>query len=113
MSDPDDLEKNSLKEKIVIVEYPSLKEAALTANILQNVSLNLQVVDSKRTWKNTDQQRFERTKEMCHKTPLFLHETGCGGRREWFNATLFFFTQIIVSTFTIRTNCKRQDNTNL
>lgn len=72
MSAPDDLEKNSLKEKIVIVEYPSLKEAALTANILQNVSLNLQVVDSRRTWKNTDQQRFERTKEMCHKAPLFL-----------------------------------------
>ena len=72
MHDTDDLEKNSLKEKIVIVEYPSLKEAALTANILQNVSLNLQVVDSRRTWKNTDQQRFERTKEMCHKAPLFL-----------------------------------------
>lgn len=72
MSATDDLEKDNLKNKIVIVEYPSLKEAALTANILQHVSLNLQVVDSRRTWKNTDQQRFGRTKEMCHQTPLFL-----------------------------------------
>ena len=72
MSATDDLEKDNLKNKIVIVEYPSLKEAALTANILQHVSLNLQVVDSRRTWKNTDQQRFGRTKEMCHQPPLFL-----------------------------------------
>ena len=68
----DDPEKTTLKDRIIIVEYPSLKDAALTANILQNVSLNLQVVDSRRTWKNTDQQLFERTREMCNKTPLFL-----------------------------------------
>ncbi len=68
----DNLEKSNLKDKIIIVEYPSLKDAALTTNILQNVSLNLQVVDSRRTWKNTDQQLFERTKEMCEQTPLFL-----------------------------------------
>lgn len=64
--------KNNLKDKVIIVEYPSLKDAALTANILQNVSLNLQIVDSRRTWKNTDQQLLERTKEMCRETPMFL-----------------------------------------
>lgn len=68
----DNSDKNSLKDKIIIVEYPSLKDAALTPNILQNVSLNLQIADSRRTWKNTDQQLFERTREMCNKTPLFL-----------------------------------------
>lgn len=68
----DNAGKSNLKDKVIIVEYPSLKETALTANILQDVSLNLQIVDSRRTWKNTDQQLFERTKEMCHKTPLFL-----------------------------------------
>jgi hypothetical protein len=68
----DNAGNNSLKDKVIIVEYPSLKDAALSANILQNVSLNLQIVDSRRTWKNTDQQLLDRTKEMCGETPLFL-----------------------------------------
>ena len=68
-----DLQGNSnLKDKVIIVEYPSLKDAALTSNILQNVSLNLQIIDSRRTWKNKDQQLFERTKEMCNNVPIFL-----------------------------------------
>lgn len=64
--------KDKLKDKVFLVEYPSLKEAALSSNILQGVNLNLQIVDSRRTWKNTDQQLFERTREMCGQTPLFL-----------------------------------------
>lgn len=68
----DNPDKNNLKDKVIIVEYPSLKNAALSANILQNVSLNLQIVDSRRTWKNTDQQLLERTREMSDTTPLFL-----------------------------------------
>lgn len=68
----DQPEKTTLKDKVILVEYPSLKEAALTSNILQEVSLNLQVVDSRRTWKNIDQQLLERTKEMSASTPLFL-----------------------------------------
>lgn len=73
-----DLEKleipasSTLKDKVFLVEYPSLKEVALSANILQGVSLNLQIVDSRRTWKNTDQKLFERTREICGSTPLFL-----------------------------------------
>lgn len=63
---------NKLKDKVIIVEYPSLKDAALTSNILQNVSLNLQIIDSRRTWKNKDQQLFKRTKEMCNHMPIFL-----------------------------------------
>lgn len=62
----------TLKDKVFLVEYPSLKEVALSANILQGVSLNLQIVDSRRTWKNTDQKLFERTREICGNTPLFL-----------------------------------------
>lgn len=64
--------ENYLKEKIILVEYPSLKEAALTSDILSGVSLNLQIIDSRRTWKNTDQQLLNRTKEMSGKVPLFL-----------------------------------------
>lgn len=65
-------EKSNLKDKVIIVEYPSLRDAALTANILQNVSLNLQIVDSRRVWKNTDQNIFERTRNMSGNTPLFM-----------------------------------------
>lgn len=72
LEETDHLEESNMKDKIILVEYPSLKAAALTTNILQNVSLNLQIVDSRRTWKNTDQQLFQRTKEMCNNTPLFL-----------------------------------------
>ena len=68
----EELDSHNLKDKVIVVEYPSLKDAALNANILQNVSLTLQVVDSRRTWKNTDQQLLNRTREMCDKTPLFL-----------------------------------------
>lgn len=64
--------KTNQKDKVFLVEYPSLKEAALTPNILQGVNLNIQIVDSRRTWKNTDQHLFERTREMCGNTPLFL-----------------------------------------
>ena len=73
-----DLEKLDLttkahqKDKVFLVEYPPLKETALTSNILQGANLNLQIVDSRRTWKNTDQQLFDRTREMCGTTPLFL-----------------------------------------
>ena len=64
--------KTNQKDKVFLVEYPSLKKAALTSTILQGANLNLQIVNSQRTWKNTDQQQFERTQEMCGKVPLFL-----------------------------------------
>lgn len=72
LEDLDSDEKSNLKDKVVIVEYPSLRDAALIANILQNVSLNLQIVDSRRTWKDTDQKIFERTRKMSGNIPLFL-----------------------------------------
>lgn len=65
-------EKVQLKEKVILVEYPSLKDASLNAEILQGVSLNLQIIDSRRTWKDTDQLLFLRTKEMSGKAPLFI-----------------------------------------
>lgn len=61
-----------LKDKVILVEYPSLKEAALTSDILRGVSLNLEIIDSRRTWKNTDQQLFKRLEEMSGPTPLFV-----------------------------------------
>lgn len=70
--DQDPNGKADLKNQVILVEYPSLKEAALTTDILQGASVNLEIVDSRRTWKNTDQLVFNRTKEMAGKTPLFL-----------------------------------------
>ncbi|RHR82485.1 exopolysaccharide biosynthesis protein [Odoribacter sp. AF15-53] len=66
------LEKSNSKNNVILIEYPSLKDATSTEDILQDVSLNLQIIDSRRTWKNIDQQLFERTREMCNKTPLFI-----------------------------------------
>lgn len=68
----DSSDKSSLKDKIIIVEYPSLREAALTPEILRGVSINLQIVNSSRTWRNTDQYLFKRIEEMAGHTPLFL-----------------------------------------
>lgn len=59
------------KDKVILVEYPSLKDAPLNSDILQNVTLNLQIIDSRRTWKNIDQKYLERTREMSGATPLF------------------------------------------
>lgn len=72
LDDLDLNEKVQLKEKVILVEYPSLKDASLNAEILQGVSLNLQIIDSRRTWKDTDQMLFLRTKEMSGKAPLFI-----------------------------------------
>lgn len=72
LQDLDSPEKSLLKDKVILVEYPSLQDAALTTDILRGVSLNLQVIDSRRTWKNIDQQLFERTREMSGDTPLFI-----------------------------------------
>lgn len=68
----DPAEEAGLKDKVFLVEYPSLKEAAITSDILQGVSLNLEIVDSRRTWKNTDQQLFKRLEEMSGTTPMFV-----------------------------------------
>ena len=46
--------------------------AALTPDILQGANLNLQIVDSRRTWKNTDQQLLDRSSKMSGETPLFI-----------------------------------------
>ncbi len=64
--------QNTLTDKVILVEYPSLKMAALTPDILQGANLNLQIVDSRRTWKNTDQQLLDRSSKMSGETPLFI-----------------------------------------
>ncbi len=58
--------------KIIIVKHPSLKDSALTTHALQDATLNLQIINSRRAWKNTDQKLFERTKEISRTTPLFV-----------------------------------------
>lgn len=64
--------KTNLKDRVILVEYPSLKDTALTPDILRGVSLNIEIVNSRRTWTTTDQQLFRRLKEMAGDTPLFV-----------------------------------------
>lgn len=68
----DSTDKSGTKDFVILVEYPSLKEAALTREILKGVSVNLLIVDSRRTWQTTDQLFYERLKDMTEQTPLFF-----------------------------------------
>ena len=72
LPDLDNTEKLSSKNTVILVEYPSLREAALTREIMNGVSLNLLVADSRRTWQTTDQSLYERLKEMTGATPLLF-----------------------------------------
>lgn len=67
-----DLDAIKAQDNVILVEYPSLREAALTKEILNGVSLNLIVADSRRTWKDTDQRLYRRLKEMAGETPLLF-----------------------------------------
>ncbi|WP_294139749.1 exopolysaccharide biosynthesis protein [uncultured Sanguibacteroides sp.] len=60
------------KMTIILVEYPPLEESSVTQKLLQDVSLNLLVVNSRRTWKNTDQALYTRLKELSGSIPLFF-----------------------------------------
>lgn len=62
----------ALPDQVVLAEYPSFQDAAMTESMLQSASVNLLIVDSRRTWKNTDQLYYERTKEMAANVPLFF-----------------------------------------
>lgn len=67
-----DTDKFKTKDNVILVEYPSLKEASLSQEILNGVSINLLIADSRRTWQNTDQLLYERMKEMTGNTPLYF-----------------------------------------
>lgn len=72
LPDLDNIGKISSKNTVILVEYPSLREAALTREIMNGVSLNLLVTDSRRTWQTTDQSLYERLKDMTGVTPLLF-----------------------------------------
>ena len=72
LPDLDNIDKISSKNTVILVEYPSLREAALTREIMNGVSLNLLVTDSRRTWQTTDQSLYERLKDMTGVTPLLF-----------------------------------------
>lgn len=72
LPDLDNTDKLSSRNTVILVEYPSLQEAALTREIMNGVSLNLLVADSRRTWQTTDQSLYERLKDMTGATPLLF-----------------------------------------
>ena len=72
LPDLDNTDKLSSRNTVILVEYPSLREAALTREIMNGVSLNLLVADSRRTWQTTDQSLYVRLKDMTGATPLLF-----------------------------------------
>lgn len=71
-SDLNNMDKPNSQNTVILVEYPSLREAALTSEIMNGVSLNLLVTDSRRTWQTNDQTIYERLKDMTGTTPLLF-----------------------------------------
>lgn len=72
LPDMDNIDRLTSKNTVILVEYPSLREAALTREIMNGVSINLLVADSRRTWQTTDQALYERLKDMTGLTPLLF-----------------------------------------
>lgn len=72
LPDLDNTDKLSSKKTVILVEYPSLRETALSREIMNGVSINLLVTDSRRTWQTTDQNLYERLKDMTGITPLLF-----------------------------------------
>lgn len=62
-------------EDIIIVEYSPLNESPIPTHLLQQASLNLFIARANRAWKDTDQILFDRLKEQCKGTPLFIYLT--------------------------------------
>lgn len=62
----------------VIVEYPPLSDSPVSRELLQRAELNVMVAPANRTWKDTDQQLYEKSVEMAGETPtaLFLNYAG-------------------------------------
>lgn len=64
------------EEEVLIVEYPSLQEAAIPGVLLQEASINLLATRANRVWKDTDQILYDKLiMQVDGKTPVFLYLT--------------------------------------
>ncbi|MCS3198432.1 hypothetical protein [Bacteroides thetaiotaomicron] len=65
----------STGEDMLIVEYPNLREANISSDLLQEANLNLLIARADRGWKETDKLLAERLKQQAGKTPMYFYLT--------------------------------------
>lgn len=65
----------SEEEDILIVEYPNLREASISLELLQEANLNILVARADRGWKETDKLLSEKLSQQVGKTPLYVYLT--------------------------------------
>ena len=63
------------EEDIIIVEYPSLRDANIAPELLQEANLNIVVARADRGWKETDKLLIEKLQQQVAKTPLYTYLT--------------------------------------
>ena len=62
-------------EDILIIEYPSLREANISPELLQESNLNILIARADRGWKETDKLLVEKLQQQVAKTPLYVYLT--------------------------------------
>lgn len=63
------------EEDILIVEYPSLRDANIAPELLQEANLNLVIARADRGWKETDKLLAEKLQQQVAQTPLYVYLT--------------------------------------
>ena len=56
-------------------EYPNLREASISLELLQEANLNILVARADRGWKETDKLLSEKLSQQVGKTPLYVYLT--------------------------------------
>lgn len=62
-------------EDILIVEYPNLRDASISPELLQEANLNILVARADRGWKETDKLLSEKLSQQVGKVPLYVYLT--------------------------------------
>lgn len=62
-------------EDIIVVEYPNLRDANISPELLQEANLNLLIARADRGWKETDKLLTEKLQQQVAGTPLYLYLT--------------------------------------
>ena len=62
-------------EDILLVEYPNLRDANISSELLQEANLNLLLARADRGWKETDKLLTEKLQQQSDQAPLYLYLT--------------------------------------
>lgn len=70
--DVSDISSESKDEDIIIMEFPPLRENSISRNLLQKANLNLLLLDSNKSWHESDQVLFDELKRLSGDVPVML-----------------------------------------